>query len=60
MTGQIQSYGKTGLNNTEGVIQVIANGNLSRGFDTGCKNKNTEQLEEISHYNIMHQYIFHS
>ena len=39
MTYQIQYYNKMGLTNTGGINQVIVNGDLSHGFDTGCKNK---------------------
>ena len=49
MTGQIKSYGKIELTNSGGVSQVRVNGNLSRGFDTGCKNKNTKWVEGIFH-----------
>ena len=37
MIGQIQYYGKIVLNNAGGVSQVRVKGNLSRGFDIGCK-----------------------
>ena len=37
ITGQLQYYGKIGLTNYGGVSQVRVNGDLSRGFDTGCK-----------------------
>ena len=49
MTGQIQSYGRIGLTNARDVSQVIVNSDLSRGFDTGCKNKNTKWMEGIFH-----------
>ena len=34
MKGQLQPYGKIGLNNTGGVSKVRVNGELLRGFDT--------------------------
>ena len=37
MTFQIQSYGKIRLPNAGGFSQLILKGDLSRGFDTGCK-----------------------
>ena len=37
MSGKLQYYGKIALTNAGGVIQISMNGNLSRGFDTGCK-----------------------
>ena len=49
MTGQLQYYGKIGLTNTGGVIQVRVNGDLLRGFDTGCKIKNAKTVERILH-----------
>ena len=49
MIGQLQSYDKIGLTNAEGVSQVRVNGDLLRGFDTGCKNKNTKTVEVILH-----------
>ena len=48
MSGQLQSYGKIRLTNTGGVNQVRLNSNVSRGFDTGCKNKNTNRWREYS------------
>ena len=47
--GQLQYYGKIGLNNTGGVSQVILNIYLSRVFDTDFKNKTTKRVEVISH-----------
>ena len=47
MTGHVQYYGKIGLKNSGGIIQVRVNGDLSCGFDTGCKNKNTKRVEGI-------------
>ena len=49
MADQLQSYDKIGLTNAEGVSQVRVNGDLLRGFDTGCKNKNTKTVEVILH-----------
>ena len=49
MTGQIQYYGKIGLTNDGGVNKIIVNGDLLRGFDNGCKNKNTKRVEGILH-----------
>ena len=41
ITGQLQYYGKIGPTNAGGISQVRVNYDLSRGFDTGCKNKKT-------------------
>ena len=49
MTGQIQSYGKIGPTNAGDISQIRVNGNLSRGFDTVCKNKNTTRVGGIFH-----------
>ena len=49
MTGELKSYGKIGLTNAVGFSQVRVNDDLLRGFDTGCKNKNTKRVERISH-----------
>ena len=49
ITGQLKSYGKIGLTNSGGVSQVRVNGDLSRVFDTGCKQKNTKRVEVIFH-----------
>ena len=48
MTGHVQYYGKIGLKNSGGIIQVRVNGDLSCGFDTGCKNKNHTGVGNIS------------
>ena len=40
ITGQLESYGKIGLDNAGGVSQVRNNSDLSCGFDTGSKDKN--------------------
>ena len=48
ISGQFQSYGKIVLTNDVGVSQVRVNGDLSRGFDTGCKNKNHTGVGNIS------------
>ena len=47
MIGQIQYYGKIVLITAVGVSEVRLNGNLSRGFDTSCKNKNTKRVQLI-------------
>ena len=47
--GYLQYYGKIGLTNTGGIIQVRVNGDLLRGFDTGCKIKNAKTVERILH-----------
>ena len=49
MIGQIQYYGKIVLITAVGVSEVRLNGNLSRGFDTSCKNKNTKRVQLIFH-----------
>ena len=49
ITGQIQSYGILKLTNTGGVSQVRVDSDLSCGFYTGCKNKNTKRVEGIFH-----------
>ena len=49
MIGQIESHGKIGLTNAGYVSQLRVNGDLSCGFDTGCKTKNTKQVEGIFH-----------
>ena len=41
MIGQIQYYGKIGLTNAGEVSQLRVNGDLLRGFDTGCKKNQT-------------------
>ena len=43
-----ESYGKIVLTNDVGVSQVRVNGDLLRGFDTGCKNKNHTGVGNIS------------
>ena len=47
MIFQIQCYVKIGLNNSGGVSQVRGYGDFSRGFGTGCKNKDTKRVESI-------------
>ena len=47
MAGHIHSYGKIGTTNSGGASQVRVSVNLSRGCDTGCKNKNTKWVEGI-------------
>ena len=49
MKYQIQSCGKIGLTKSGGFSQVRVNGDLSCGFDTGCKNKNAKRVDEIFH-----------
>ena len=49
ITIQIKSYAKIGLTNAGGVSQVRFKVDLSCGFDTGCKSKNTKQVEGILH-----------
>ena len=44
----VSFYGEIGLTNAGGVSQVRVNGDLSRGFDTGCKNKNHMGVGNIS------------
>ena len=39
ITGQLQYYGKIIVTNAVSVSQVRVNGDLSRGFNTGYKNK---------------------
>ena len=47
MACEIQYYGKIVLITAVGVSEVRLNGNLSRGFDTSCKNKNTKRVQLI-------------
>ena len=49
ITGQIQYDGKLGMTNAGGISQVRANSDLSDGFDTGYKNKDSKRVEGIFH-----------
>ena len=58
MTVQLKYYSKIRLTKSGGVVPVKVNGNLSHGFDTGCKNKNTKQVERIFHEGVPGEYVY--